>query len=1685
MCSEDEETYSNSTSTELCDDDEPSNNVPDLPSDKTEATTHEQLSFNSTNNSHSSSSVLESTTEITNQNLVLDNRLSTIDVNQVTNEFFPPTDVCAAVLDNSHIQNESHNSQDKSLHDTEFHVQQQVKDSPLGEIFHNSANQVDCLQSFRSNDTSNLNENVITINRLNYEKKLELQKGYSDPKSSTENLKEVSEFNMIIPSSISENDPNRINTSKFIEITENNKYENVKEKIVEIFDKIHQEERINVHSNDHFINESHRISIIQENTSESSLNSSKVSENLSVQNAQVVIVNEVLHDGMKNDKSVSIDDSHSDLVHCETKEKFPLLSDDTNKEIRSAFCLAEVKLDSESLLKSPPTTNFDNSVETHNVYIDCLSTTDFKASDAVTMSNDFPKSASEGNCTLHISNELFECKSVLSSYKNKREILEEQKVDLINAACNVDKIQHDRNQSSSINQETKLQIKNHCLESNNSQQSPTTLSRSSSIGKRSLSSSSVSPRSPRISQSEDEASVFELCREAESIRQYIDSEFLSNLLLKGEREKVLKRQNASKNTSDGENNTSAEAIEFDSLLKKESACDQPKVNNGGHEPEHLKSFANEINHEIEICEDSRQPVHVLESKVMEKGDLSTTETRSLDASSKLDTSEYIKSDSSRFMTGNFPETIIKIEGTDFHEVTRPQVLPLSLTSKSKSDPNSPQNINTESEYIPVSNIFSLTINNLDRIQVTSPTISPSPSPTFSRSSFALNSQFLRSLSASTQELLNSLAISSSFEAENSPSPTKSVSESIKSSDVSEIELALPTLAPSTSMAICKLFNASEKKFDEEKKITPIDVKPVHLNYSTATNVEQPNLVTTDITYLCQMKLENNSKESSMKGNEIKLVKSDGNDNSSKEVIDNRDYSRDAIDSVFRPISPDVIDEDILLHEIALDNILDNEDSNELSNSKLSQYSLHSCINRDVPTLQELASASLPSEKPVSSAIISFPIYKQERINIEKTHLNRRFNSPEFRKTPSPRLSLRDKFERDLHSMPRQKYSKSLSKNARFKKGPNSRVNSQENKEKSVSKLDKSKSESRIGDSFNDNDSLIDERVKSEGSLECKRQTTVKFAPLNIEIPHYREIDLDDTVPEDDRLSEGEDIISPTDEVTAEMIRQRLWAGLRSFSVDVDILQAYGILNNITVSESCNTMNSFQENPSSEIDSEAPKGNEHQPRKTSMTAEDLEFLENRRKKRRGSTVALQELVKENTQIINRIVKQKRILEREPKKINSIESASSHTITSPGNQLDSEHSKTRTDNIKDTVYIKSLVIGETDLPICRKETERTDHKENIENTGISRNQREISDILVTRKLDNLKNNPIENSEKLLSETGSKNSNDRHGKVNDSPTKGVFNSIVSVLDDSSGAVMTHISKIGNSSSDIDNITLENSLNTKVKDIIVIDKEFAETDSGCFKLPLSAFCVASAKRSIVVTESKSEMGSSNHNTIVSQSGVLMPARNAIVSSLAENSSKVKISSANNAKSGNIGDNCTVFSVASSCDLSGGLSQMHEHSNDTLAKLNSPENSRNTSIPVTIHSDKSQDIFHAKNSSLISPDINYSKTTTSEDRATSRLSQSSNSSTVSYCSYGQESVPSASLLRSQTSSPTPKLKSRLSPVETYPRKLTSPLKDLLPLQGMVNPSRPITFNPFPTKSSSHRKKDVPLKLGLYSPLSK
>ena len=274
------------------------------------------------------------------------------------------------------------------------------------------------------------------------------------------------------------------------------------------------------------------------------------------------------------------------------------------------------------------------------------------------------------------------------------------------------------------------------------------MSRSSSIGRRSLSSSSISPRH---SQCEDDNSYSELFKEAESIRRYIDSDFLSNLLLKSERLKgfsddMPESPNAYEKTGATSDFDTAEV--FSKLSENYSLTDRCETSNTVHETKDENAKIEFEEHDFSLSF-SNKPTKI-----------------------RIDDS-FLSEDS--------------IKTRD-----------ILIDNKAVSDPNSP----VIEGYLPVSNIFTFG-KSLKLSSISSPDISPAPSPTFSRSSFALNSQFLKSLSASTQKLLNSLAESSSLDEESSSSKHETEKNG------SQLPLALPVLSHSTSEAITKLLNTTE------------------------------------------------------------------------------------------------------------------------------------------------------------------------------------------------------------------------------------------------------------------------------------------------------------------------------------------------------------------------------------------------------------------------------------------------------------------------------------------------------------------------------------------------------------------------------------------------------------------------------------------------------------------------------------------------------------------------------------------------------------------------------------------------------------------------------------------------------------------------------------------------------------
>ncbi|XP_047736915.1 uncharacterized protein LOC108679155 [Hyalella azteca] len=276
------------------------------------------------------------------------------------------------------------------------------------------------------------------------------------------------------------------------------------------------------------------------------------------------------------------------------------------------------------------------------------------------------------------------------------------------------------------------------------------------------------------------------------------------------------------------------------------------------------------------------------------------------------------------------------------------------TIKAHSDPNSPQprDLSSSSDFVNCSamHLHPLASQELYVMEISTPVASPSPSPTFSKSSFALNSQFLRSLSASTQELLNSLVVSSSLDVEN-PSchnpaelfPKEETQES------RELELALPTLAPSTTRAICKLFSAA----GELKALSP------QKECLDLTLIERDVLASPK-----ELAPQNQIEDSIQNEVIVELTK----------FSEHNDFE----------------DDDIVRHERALNDILAPKHIADLPTVYNRTQSLQDSQNDDifceVPTLQELASASLPSSRPVSSAIISFGV--EDHTIIERTHLKR-------------------------------------------------------------------------------------------------------------------------------------------------------------------------------------------------------------------------------------------------------------------------------------------------------------------------------------------------------------------------------------------------------------------------------------------------------------------------------------------------------------------------------------------------------------------------------------------------------------------------------------------------------------------------------------------------------------------------
>ena len=1286
----------------------------------------------------------------------------------------------------------------------------------------------------------------------------------------------------------------------------------------------------------------------------------------------------------------------------------------------------------------------------------------------------------------------------------------------------------------SVKQETSTNIKNYSIENYKFfQQSPTTLSRSSSVSKRSLSSSSISPRSPRISQCDDDVSLSELCKEAESIRQYIDSEFLSNLLIKGEKEKARNRKKSEKNL-DLKSDQSIEISGSSSNTKNETT-DNDEVSNTN----------NEMNILNEMYEAKSENLVMSESLVMSENKHSFLTTSSYDlkdenifpvsVNSRLCsecTTEITEHDGidlreSNVMnvhySSNFTKTIIKVDGSEITADNRPTMLPLNITIL-KSDLNSPQFDNiTEQKYSPVTNIFSLNTNYLDLMQISSPSASPVPSPTFTRSSFALNSQFLRSLSASTQELLNSLVVSSSVDINKPHSPIYGISESAKyTSDAGEIKLALPTLAPSTSIAICKLFSAAEKLTDESIKS----------NMKIIPQLETPDtdeiMDNSCLTWISGQSSFNKSVHETESPIQI--------ENTHMPSVTRPRYYDEINESSFRPISPDHLDADILRQERVLDNILapGKEDAREMefNPSHSIQYE-NECYYREVPTLQELASASLPSSRPVSTAIISFPSFEEQSHSIEKTHLNRRYNSPEYRKTPSPRLSLRDKFERDLHSTSRHKHSKSLSKNARFQKGPNSRVNSQEKKEKTVSKLDKSKSESRIGDNFEDDrqECPLEERVKSEGCLESKRHTTVKFAPLNIEIPNDRQIELEDPVIEDERLSDMDDIISPSDEVTAEMIRKRLWAGLRSFSVDADILQAYGILISTSDTDQDKLMNNLAECTIPENEAVVMKSYECPQRKTSMTAEDLEFLEARRKKRRGSVAALQELVKENTQIINRFVKQKKLLENEIKKSTSEESDAKES-NAQFSLIESENNVNDKCDLEDDTIDDTITESNSNSPSyyaeknnnkdrdkiiynTNRETEST-VEDKIKPTTSKKpiSQRSLSDASITSG-EHLNFLAIQTSDEKLFTRRSKSAYEKDfNTIVDINQPSIFDRINCLSIRGDRKVTTHIAECNADGNGTVKTDQSRDSTMDIRETIVTHQEGNYDDSSCFKLPLSAFCVSGSKRNVFITENEAVLPI-DHDAIVTQSGVLgfsklihsthflsldsSQSESSTFSYLSEvvhDDSESRINSCSQLPSSDSSTDTgptEIFSLngdqesPTKCQLvkyttdGQPISQDYivEKASSSVSEQNSscsvPTQKPKFSVPTqkikSPHDSTENSIFNVSDKLLTS--LNSSPTLESSDN-NSDITKLQNTSLPKIWS-----TLKGSTLKSPSETSGSKIK--LSPTDKYSRTTVSPQTEMNTVQCADHLSRPITFNPFPTRSSYQKNKEIPLKLGLYT----
>ena len=1198
-----------------------------------------------------------------------------------------------------------------------------------------------------------------------------------------------------------------------------------------------------------------------------------------------------------------------------------------------------------------------------------------------------------------------------------------------------DKALSERSPSLTANSEEFSSVKGNYFENFRFAQSPTTISRSSSISKRSRSSSSISPRSPRMTFYDDESS-FELCREAESIRQYIDSEFLSNLLLKGERDKAAKTSHKSKEKSPklkkkrkvspkdpGKVTASFDGKEIPGNLEKKEEVTRARSPLCRQSPvEQMDEKHNGANDEISSLElipqghaskNSKPQValNVESSLVTEAVDSNGSQTASKINFGNLTTEIRLENEK---MTESIPKNGFKFS-----------------TLKALSDPNSPIDAAKNSDfsqvnYIPVSNIFSLNGANTELLSINSPIPSPSPSPTFARSSFMLNSQFLRSLSASTQELLNSLAISSSVDLDHSPSPTKFPLEESENttSELENIELALPMLSHTTSLAIYKLFDAAEKL--ETNSASEIAEKE-----SEKMETISPDILSGPTTVVCS---------SSLSPDKVATAVSENKDNNhsldpyrNNYSIDDDNMNIDKKNRIvsnernFRPIAADSVDEDILLQEKVLDDILapaSNAFSYPLpSPSEITPFS----SLREVPTLQELASASLPSAKPISSAILSFSSTDKNVETPERTHLKRRYNSPQCRKTPSPRLSLRDKFERDLHSKPRQKHSKSLSKNARFQKGPNARVNSQEKKDKCTSKLDKSKSESRIGENILNNYDEFpkDERVKSDGNLEGKRQTTVKFAPLNIEIPHYREPEIENYEPmlDDERTSDTEEeFLSPSDEITAEIIRKRLWAGLRSFSVDADILQSYGILTNSQDILQEGLLSSLTEVPPTEGELDPPKHNGGHVRKTSMTAEDIEFLETRKNnRRRGSVAALQELVKENTQLINQIVKQK-ILEKEGKKSSSENSNSKQfpeemelVILEKQGQLFNDEHKSKSCDFSEKQPVRELVINKLDSQ---------------------------------KTLDSMKG-----------------------------SSQIFSSIVSVGSNDGSAAQVTLSASKQ-------VELESQ--NKVKDIVVTQKDYTDSDTSCFKMPLSAFCVNASKRNTqaverhsvvpldeVITKTQSLALFTKDDPLIQKSSYSSQCPKSATGRLEtpfirdkQDDVFVEKKITDNQKAENKGNILYEFPLNSETESTIKKFSPSQEFTKEIKRDQLNENSFSSSAQLK----------HAKTATP-SRSI-YSGSHVGNPLFLSKETQSSLSEVkTSSRSFSEKDALDLSLeLKQRTQS---------SNVPPFSNTLLSSRIEKENWSNSRHASRPITFNPFPKKNVTLHRKEVPIKLGLYGPTSK